>query len=114
MVRRVTSLSDVAETCMERSAEHIPPKAFNGQREIRSVIDVSAVLGGIPRRDGRNLRASALHNPFTREARPRVRLVMPHIIPNYGAGGELSQRYDPWEPLGHLWLTLRFEGRVAA
>ena len=29
-------------------------------------------------------------------------------------GGEFSQRYDPWEPLGHLWPTLRFEGRVAA
>jgi hypothetical protein len=29
-------------------------------------------------------------------------------------GGEFSQRYDPWEHLGHLWPTLRFEGRVAA
>ena len=76
---------------MHRCVEHIPPKAFNGQREIRNVIDVNAVLGEIPERDGRNLRASALHNPFTREARPRVRLVMPHIISNYGAGGELSQ-----------------------
>jgi len=113
-MRPITSQSDVAETCMERSVEHITPKAFNGQREIRSVIDVSAVLGEIPKRDGRNPRASALNNPFTREARPRVRLVMPHIIPNYGAGGELSQRYDPWERLRHLWPTLRFEGRVAA
>lgn len=29
-------------------------------------------------------------------------------------GGEFSQRYDLWQPLGHLWPTIRFEWKAAA
>ena len=31
-----------------------------------------------------------------------------------GAGRNFLREYDPWAWLGHLWPTLRFQGRVAA
>ena len=40
---------------------------------------------------------------------------LPHLlVVKGGCRGEFSQRDDQWEPLGHLWPTLRFEGRLVA
>jgi len=51
MMRRVTPLPDVAETCMERSVEHITPKPSGGQRETQSLTVVGAALDEIAKRD---------------------------------------------------------------